>query len=175
MNSSTLARSAKVKPRSLNLFMTHLNYLVPIQTKQTKLISFNNYGDLTICRTYAQVNTLILAILFLACVVFVDPSGTIFTDDARAYRGLNNHHAVKHSIGKYVRNNIHTNGIESFWVMFKRGLYGTYHKMSFKHLEMYISEFVRRNNIRQPDSIAQMQLIFQGMKGRRLTYANYLQ
>ena len=42
------------------------------------------------------------------------------------------HEAVKHSVGEYVRGQAHTNGIESFWSMLKRGYYGTYHKMSCK-------------------------------------------
>ena len=60
---------------------------------------------------------------------------TVYTDDHSAYRGLLNHEAVKHGVGEFVNGQIHTNGIESFWSIFKRGYYGTYHKMSKAHLD----------------------------------------
>ena len=44
------------------------------------------------------------------------------------------HATVKHSVVEFVREQAHTNGIESFWVLLKRGYYGTFHKMSEKHL-----------------------------------------
>ena len=62
---------------------------------------------------------------------------TVYTDDAAAYRGMRGveHGAVKHSVGEYVRAQAHTNGIESFWALLKRGYHGTYHHMSEKHLQ----------------------------------------
>ena len=45
----------------------------------------------------------------------------VYTDEAAAYRGLPNHEAVRHSVGEYVRDQAHTNGLESFWAMLKRG------------------------------------------------------
>ena len=53
----------------------------------------------------------------------------VYTDEHGGYIGLDNHEAVKHSVGEYVNGQAHTNGIESFWSMLKRGYYGTYHKM----------------------------------------------
>ena len=59
----------------------------------------------------------------------------VYTDEAAAYQGLNRpHEAVAHSAGEYVRNMAHTNGLESHWALFKRGLDGTYHHVSVKHL-----------------------------------------
>lgn len=59
----------------------------------------------------------------------------VYTDEAAAYEGMAHaHEAVKHSIQEYVRGQVHTNGVESFWSLTKRGYYGTYHKMSPKHL-----------------------------------------
>ena len=101
---------------------------------------------------------------------FVNQDATVFTDEAKAYQHLKNHHAVRHSTGEYVRNHIHTNGTQSFWAMFKRGLYGTYHRMSIKHLQRYVVEFVKRNNIRENDTLEQMETLVRGMTGRRLTY-----
>ena len=98
------------------------------------------------------------------------PGATIYTDDARAYDGLPNHETVKHSVGEYVRKNVHTNGVESFWAMFKRGQKGVYHKMSKKHLGRYVTEYVGRHNKRPLDTDDQMGALVQGMEGKRLPY-----
>ena len=69
------------------------------------------------------------------------PEAMVYTDDHGGYRNLPRHEAVKHSVGEYVRGQAHTNGIESFWSMLKRGFVGVYHKMSPEHLGRYVSEF----------------------------------
>ena len=70
----------------------------------------------------------------------------LFTDEWPAYRGVRMQHtAIKHSAGEYVDGMAHTNGIESFWSMLKRGLIGTYHHVSPKHLDRYVSEFADRH------------------------------
>ena len=80
------------------------------------------------------------------------------------------HGTVKHSISEYVNGMAHTNGIESFWSMFKRGYHGTYHHMSPKHLGRYVTEFSGRHNDRTSDTVDQMARIVQGMGGKRLRY-----
>ena len=94
----------------------------------------------------------------------------VYTDEATAYRGLPNHETVNHSVGKYVDGMAHTNGIESFWSMLKRGYHGTYHKMSRKHLDRYVNEFAGRHNARSEDTMDQMAGIACRMSGRRLMY-----
>ena len=94
----------------------------------------------------------------------------IYTDDARAYRGLPNHRAVRHSVSEFVDGMAHTNGIESHWAMLKRGYHGTYHQMSEKHLHRYINEFDGRHNQRPLDTADQMVAMAQGMDGKRLQY-----
>ena len=94
----------------------------------------------------------------------------VYTDEHAAYIGLPNHATVKHSIGEYVDDQAHTNGIESFWSLLKRGYYGTYHHMSPKHLGRYVAEFEGRHNDRGHDTIVQMQAIARGMGGKRLRY-----
>ena len=61
----------------------------------------------------------------------------------------------------------HTNGIESFWSMFKRGYHGTYHRLSPNHPARYVNEFCGRHNIRDLDTVDQMAEITLGMVGRR--------
>ena len=99
----------------------------------------------------------------------------VYTDEAKAYNGLAyDHEAVNHSSGEYVRGMVHTNGIESFWSMLKRGHMGTYHKMSKKHLSRYASEFAGRHNVREADTIDQMTGAVEGLVGGRLRYADLI-
>ena len=71
----------------------------------------------------------------------IEDGAKVYTDEHMAYRGLHNHEAVKHGVGEYVRDQAHTNGIESFWSLLKRGYYGTYHRMSVEHLDRDVGEF----------------------------------
>ena len=80
------------------------------------------------------------------------------------------HETVCHSVGEYVRDQAHVNGMESFWSLLKRGYHGTYHHMSAKHLDRYVGEFAGRHNDRERDTIDQMSHIAQGMVGKRLRY-----
>ena len=99
-----------------------------------------------------------------------EPGVKVYTDEAAAYQGLLNHEAVKHSVREYVHGQAHTNGIESFWAMLKRGYVGTYHQMSVKHLPRYVGEFAGRHNHRPMDTADQMAEVVKGMDGKRLTY-----
>ena len=98
----------------------------------------------------------------------------VYTDEHRGYRGLPNHQAVNHSAKEYVNGMAHTNGIESFWSMLKRGYHGTYHKMSRKHLGRYVNEFSGRHNARSEDTLDQMASIAHRMGGRRLMYRDLI-
>jgi hypothetical protein len=82
------------------------------------------------------------------------------TDEFRSYNRLRyrfNHEAVNHSAGKYVRQDvvgaIHTNTIEGFWSLIKRGMVGTFHKVSKKYLHLYVAEFQFRYNNRMNSDI----------------------
>lgn len=73
------------------------------------------------------------------------------TDEYRSYQGLRFfylHGSVDHIGGKYVIGDVHTNTAESFFALFKRGVYGIYHSISKKHLQKYLQEFCFRYNIR---------------------------
>ena len=100
-----------------------------------------------------------------------DPDATVYTDDASAYDSLPfDHDTVKHSFSAYVKGDVHTNGIESLWSMLKRAHKGTFHKFSPKHLDRYVQEFAGRHNVRDLDTIEQMQSLRSGMEGKRLKY-----
>jgi hypothetical protein len=79
----------------------------------------------------------------------------VATDSAAVYDWLRidyRHESVDHKAGEYVRGEIHTNSIESFWVLLKRGVLGTFHHVSRKYLPLYLAEFQFRHNHRQnPD------------------------
>ena len=98
---------------------------------------------------------------------------TVYTDDHSGYDGLQvdfEHQTVKHSVSEYVNDQAHTNGIESFWSLLKRGYHGTYHKMTEKHLGKYIREFSGRHNIRCQDTLRQMEMVVRGLDGKCLGY-----
>ena len=99
------------------------------------------------------------------------PDAKVYTDDAAAYTGMPfDHESVNHSVSEYVRDMAHTNGVESLWSMMKRGHDGIYHKMSPKHLDRYVQEFAGRHNIRDADTIDQIESLIAGMVGKRLLY-----
>lgn len=76
----------------------------------------------------------------------VHPSSRIMTDEYQPYRGIGRefdggHHTVTHTQGEYGRGDIHTNTVEGFFALLKRGLTGTFHAVSKKHLHRYVGEF----------------------------------
>ncbi|MBL0129360.1 MAG: IS1595 family transposase [Flavobacteriales bacterium] len=95
------------------------------------------------------------------------------TDEHTGYKGMRktySHITVNHHTGEYVKGNAHTNGIENFWSLMKRGINGIYHQVSPKHLHRYCDEYAYRFNnrlARQEDKFNTA--VFQA-DGRRLTY-----
>jgi len=81
----------------------------------------------------------------------VKEGSTVNTDEHRGYWGMKNytHQIIRHSLREYVVGSAHTNTIESFWALFKRGYHGVYHWMSEKHLQRYVDEFAFRFNRRE--------------------------
>jgi transposase-like protein len=102
---------------------------------------------------------------------------TVVTDAFASYRGLEDaytHKTVNHSVGEYVRDQAHTNGIESFWALLKRGHYGIYHMMSVKHLHRYVDEFSFRHNTKQAGTMGFIQATVTRMVGKRLSYKDLI-
>lgn len=106
-----------------------------------------------------------------AIVEHVKRNAALYTDSHKAYEGIKGykHGVVNHSEGEYVREQAHTNGIESFWALLKRGYYGTFHHMTFKHLHRYVNEFAARHNL-GTDTMHCIGEITDNMIGGRLTY-----
>ena len=78
----------------------------------------------------------------------------VMTDEWISYKSLYkiyDHSFIKHNQGEYVNSKIHTNTIENFWSIFKRGIVGVYHFATKKHLQKYVDEFVFRCNLKQQD------------------------
>lgn len=85
---------------------------------------------------------------------------TVITDEFSGYSSLKyfvKHETINHKVS-YVCGNIHTNSIESFWAILKRGIIGQYHKVSVKHLGKYIDEFCYRFNNRKNPAVLELTL-----------------
>ena len=104
----------------------------------------------------------------------VAPEAIVYTDEATAYTTLANRHAVKHGVGEWVRDQIHINGMESFWSMLKRAHMGTFHKLSPKHLDRYVQEFAGKHNTRNSGTLTQMRNTVVGLIGRNLLYRDLI-
>jgi len=108
----------------------------------------------------------------------VDRESRLFTDESRLYVGMeavfSAHETVTHSTGQYVREGgIHSNTIESYFSIFKRGMRGTYQHCAEKHLHRYLAEFDFRHNRRVALGVndeARANSILSGIVGKRLTY-----
>jgi len=95
----------------------------------------------------------------------VPKDSTVYTDEASVYKKLNRtytHDSVKHSLNIYVEGSVHTNTIENFWSVLKRGLYGVYHQVSDKHISRYLDEYAARWNNRTKTSNERFNLFLEG-------------
>lgn len=100
------------------------------------------------------------------------------TDEAKHYKGVGReyqgHGAVNHSIDEYVRGSFwHTNTVEGYFSVLKRGIGGTYQHVSQKHLKRYLGEFDFRYNYRaalKVDDAQRTEIALKGISGKRLTY-----
>lgn len=102
----------------------------------------------------------------------VNLSSTLYSDDHSSYKGLHGyiHQSVNHTLGEYVNGDCHTNGIESFWSLLKRGHYGIFHNMTAKHIHRYIAEFEARWNMSDLSSSTRVDTLLENTPGLRLTY-----
>jgi transposase-like protein len=114
--------------------------------------------------------------LHAAMIQHIDPLNTaaIMTDGASRYGGDKvgriPRHSVNHQAGEFVRGQAHTNSVEGFFSLLKRGIVGTFHHVSKGHLGRYATEFEFRYNNRKVGDAGRPKLIVEGAEGRRLTY-----
>ncbi len=102
----------------------------------------------------------------------VAPGSELFTDTHGGYRGFSAdyvHQVVDHSI-EYVRGQVHTNGLENFWSLFKRALKGTYVSVDPVHLDGYVVEQTFRFNERKDNDGGRFRKVLASVTGRRITY-----
>jgi transposase-like protein len=106
----------------------------------------------------------------------VDKNATLMTDDFPSYRYLNfpKHKIIKHSEKEYVQGNIHTNTIEGFFSLLKRGIIGVYHHVGKNHLHRYLSEFDFRYNARKVKDDIRTNVAIINSRGKRLMYRESL-
>jgi transposase-like protein len=113
--------------------------------------------------------------LFNEIFANVEAGSTLHTDEARIYQGIElsyKHETVNHSIAEYARDDVTTNGIEAVWAVLKRGIYGTFHHVSEKHLGRYVNEFTFRlneGNVAR-HTLQRLESFVDGTAGKRLTY-----
>lgn len=109
-------------------------------------------------------------------IKIVKESANVYTDEWLGYKGVSriyDHNIVKNNKGQYVSGRIHTNTIEGFWSLLKRGIFGIYHFTSKKHLQKYVDEFVFRYNTRNTTESIRFNLLLTNMENR-LTYKNLI-
>jgi transposase-like protein len=102
----------------------------------------------------------------------VEAGANLYTDQAAAFRGLNQdyaHDVINHA-EEFVRGRVHTNGIENFWSVFKRRVYGTHHFVMPWHLDRYLDDASFRYNTRELADGARFAMACTQADGRRLTY-----
>lgn len=104
----------------------------------------------------------------------VEPTATIMTDELPAYRKATkdfaSHQAVNHSAGEFVRGLAHTQSVDGFFSLLKRGVVGTFHHISEQHLPLYLAEFDHRHNTRFLTDGERTVIGLQKTNGKRLLY-----
>jgi transposase-like protein len=107
----------------------------------------------------------------------IEAGAAIFSDELKSYDGLESdyQHAVINHAVEYVNGNVHTNTMENFWSLLKRGLHGTYISVEPYHLFRYIDEQAfRYNNRRNMNDAERFSLAVSQITGKRLTYAELI-
>ena len=102
----------------------------------------------------------------------IEPGSTLYTDELAAYTKVGReyaHHVINHA-QEYVRGNVHTNSIENFWSLLKRGIKGTYVSVEPFHLFRYLDEQSFRFNARKGTDSERFLTAVSTISGRRLTY-----
>ena len=103
----------------------------------------------------------------------IEQGSVLYTDELQSYRGLQKEYfrdMVNHSEGQYVKGNAHTNTIENFWSLFKRGIKGTHIHISPFHLDRYLDDQAFRYTNRKTNDFGRFDLSVSKAQGKRLTW-----
>jgi beta-glucanase (GH16 family) len=102
----------------------------------------------------------------------ITPGAWVVTDEWGGYKGINFEHVIINHAVEYVNGHVHTQGIESFWALLKRGLHGTYISVEPFQLDRYVDEQAfRYNNREEKDDYDRFALAVSQIVGKRLAYA----
>ena len=141
-------------------------------TKKTPVVALVERNGRVRAHTVAHVDG---ATLKQAIRDNVDRNSMILTDEFASYRGIGDefrwgHFTVNHSAGEYARGGAHTNTVESFFALLKRGVIGSFHHISKQHLDRYCDEFSFRWDHRSTTDSARTETAIRQSQGRRLSY-----
>jgi transposase-like protein len=144
---------------------------------KTAVMGLRERGGRTVAMTVANTDKATLQGVIIANV---EATSVILTDEHKGYIGIGDtflaHETVNHGAGEYQHGLVSTNGIESVWALLKRGIYGTWHQVSAKHLDRYVSEVSFRLNagdVKQ-HTIDRLHSFVDAVDGKRLTYARLI-
>lgn len=146
-------------------------------TKKTPVFGVVERGGDVRYRVMTNVTSKTVA---AAIAEMADRSSMLMTDESSAYHEVGKvmeggHESVCHSAKEYVRGIVHTNTIEGAFSLIKRGLYGTFHAVSKKHLQKYLNEFEFRYNSREEVDSDRVAMAIVKADGKRLTYAEHVE
>jgi len=110
-----------------------------------------------------------------AMQLLIDSEATVYTDEARVYKDWTGevfarHDTTNHASGEYLRGGVNSNTAESYFALLKRGIHGSFHHVSWKHLPRYCSEFSFRWNWRKGSDGERTNAALRSSTGKRLTY-----
>ncbi len=139
-------------------------------TKKTPVLAIVERNGKAVSKPIDVVNS---ANLRNAVNEVVNRQSTIMSDDLHSYRGIGQgfvggHKSINHSLGQYVDGDISTNTVESYFALLKRGVHGTFHHISKKHLHRYCDEFACRWNNREVSDGERTVNVIRGIEGKSL-------
>ncbi len=145
-------------------------------TKKTPVLAIVERDGKAVSKPLDVVNS---ANLKSAVNEVVSRQSTIMSDDLQCYHGIGQgfeggHKLVNHTLGEYVNGDISTNTVESYFALLKRGVTGTFHHISKKHLPRYCDEFAFRWNQREVTDGQRAVAAIQGIEGKKLTYSKII-
>ena len=146
-------------------------------TKKTPVIALVERKGRVVSHPVKKVNAKTLK---GAIKEMVDKDSTIITDEWKSYIGIGKdfsggHRIVNHGKGEYVNGDVSTNSAESYFALLKRGVHGTFHHISKRHLPKYCDEFSFRWNWRNVDDGNRTEQAVKGIQGKRLMYRDLVQ